>query len=410
MKKNLLFLLAASALLFACQDKPDQKPEEVPASVDFTATTLVKGDVTTGEVNSFKVSAATDAATVDLTFYSTKTFLPEGTFSVGNGDGKYNGHYKDDLINADIAAGSVAVALDGKNYTISGELLLNNEKGTILNLNASGELDYPAPAEYYYTYTAGATANVYKVYDLEFHQVAEVSVVGAETGEFEINGSGENGTALLGTPNSGTWCWVEDFGTEIFVHGKVTVSDNSGRKKFAFEDIRSATFSNCELKNDITPVPLSNETKAPEAGKGIIRFFSSPSPLVEGMYELTVKHYYPDGREYSSCMTLCPTENPVIEKIGEGLPQYIVDYNTFKTFTAPSAMGERVTLSNTCYYILNGKKIEVGPSTDSGYFSMFLAVPGQAVLLFCTLEVVMPEDFGAACDNNWQSLLGVIAE
>ena len=381
-----LLISAAAILAFASCD-PEKKDEhttpEVPTSVDANFTSLVKGDIVSGDINTFPVSASADGATLNLTFYSDKVYLPAGSYSVGQAAGNFIGHFKNDKVDCDIKSGSIAVTADEEdNYTFVGTLRLDNEAGTVLKLNAAGSLVYALPTEYYYTYESnvtvnGITANVYKIYDLEYHQLAEASVVGDENGTFEVNGTGEKGSAVYGNVNNGSWMWVDGFGTDILLHGKVTVANSHGKKNFSFQDIHSRDFKNCELKSSVTPVL----DPAPADVKFIWGWFlmeSVASPILKDMYETTIKLFYREsddsiGREFLSFVIVGNEKDPGPSHQGDGQPCALVGYDTYSTYSEANAaeyaaVKGRIVPEATCFYVVDGKRVPV--PKEEGWFAL----------------------------------------
>ncbi len=366
MKKAFYFLATAAALfaVSACGEKPEATIE-VPSQIDVNVTTLVKGDVVTGEVNTLPVSATADDVTLELTFYSDKTYLAAGTYTVGTAAGNYQGQIKTKAVEAAFRSGTVTVADDGNDgYTLTGNLLLDNEAGTLVKLNATGTLVYELATEYYYTYETGTDANVYKIFDLENHQLAAAAVVGAEEGTFDV----VEGKALPGTADGGTWVWIDGFGTEVYLHGKVTVSTSHGKKVFKFEDNHTRTFANCELKNGLTPVLIkSDEDELNIYSTGILTIDKVPSPVVNGKTEVTFKLFFRDGREFLSAVVLADEDFPVINSRSK--PCTIVSYGDYKTYdeTAYTSTEGRIVPDGAFFFVANGVKYNVGATSDSNF-------------------------------------------
>ena len=371
--KKLFYFLATAVALFAissCEEKPEDNTPTIPEQIEVTLTNLVKGDVETGDVNKLPVSASADGVELQLTFYSDKVYLAAGTYTVGTAAGNYEGKIKaKDVELASIKSGSITVADDGNDgYTLTGTLRLNNEVETIAKLNATGTLAYELPTEYYYTVTKGSGSNVYKVYDLQSHQIAAAEVVGAEEGAFDV----AEGKLVPGNVNDGTWVWIDGFGTEVYLHGKVTVSTSHGKKVFKFEGNHERTFSNCELKADLTPVPIRGATEADDMfSMSIVKFSVVASPVVENMFEVTAKLFWADGREFLTMTVLTSNETFPFSDQG-GKPSRIVTYDEYKAYDASlySSTGGRIAPVGTCFYMVNGVKTGVDVSAVSGLFAL----------------------------------------
>ncbi len=368
--KKLLFFFASAAALFAfvsCDEKTDDTPE-VPAQIEVTLTNLVKGDIVEGEINKLPVSASADGVELELTFYTDKVYLPAGTFTVGTAVGNYEGKVKAKNVEAAIKSGTITVADDGNDgYTLTGTLRLNNEAGTLAKLNATGTLAYELPTEYYYTLEKGSDANVYKIFDLENHQLASAAVVGAEEGTFDVL----EGKALPGEANGGTWTWIDGFGTEIYLHGKVTVSTSHGKKVLKFEDNHTRIFNNCELKADITPALIKSDNAEENIfSYGVLAFNSVASPVVAEKTEVTFKLFFADGREFLSFVVVADEGFP--ELGGGGSPSKIISYADYKAYDATKYEGTkgRIVPVGTAFYVANGVKTEVGLSDDTGFFAL----------------------------------------
>ena len=373
MKKLLFFFASAAALLAvsSCGEKNDAP--EIPAQIEATFTNLVKGEVVAGEVNVLPVSASAEGVELELTFHSDKVYLDEGSYTVGTAAGNYEGKIKTAAVEASIKSGAITVAV-GENdaYTLTGTLRLDNEAGTIVKLNATGVLVYEMPTEYYYTYKAGTDANVYQIFDLDGHQLASAAVVGAEEGTFDVL----EGKALPGAPNAGTWVWIDNFGTEIYLHGKVTVSTNHGKKVFKFEDNHTRTFNNCELKNDITPVLVKADADADNLySGGPMTVTAVASPVHKDMYEITMKLFFFDGREFLSYVVLTSDKDYPFSEMKAGLGSIIATYDQYKTY--PADLGDslngaqikgRIAPEGTCFYVANGVKKQV--KAADGFFAL----------------------------------------
>lgn len=363
MRKSLYIVLAAAVALFAScsQDVPDNPgSSKHPAVIKANYTELSNGAITGEEVKTLPVSASSADGTLDLKFFTDKIYLPAGTYTLGKEIGNYTGHFQNDWVDADIVGGMITVGLEGdEDYSVSGTVRLGNEEGTALKIRSNGKMVYEFPTEYYYTVTKGAnvhgvTADVYKVYDMNTSvQLAECAIVGGESGTFDIL----EGTAVYGTPNDGCWFFEPGFGTHIMIHGSVATSKSHGKMNFAFNDTKSASFTNCELKQDITPaLPASSG----DISFMMFNFFSVESPVAEGMYELTIKMNYTDGGEFMSLTALCPTPNPLLEALKKdgdstgGMPFQAVTYEEY--LQKPTS---RCGIEPTIFYVVNGVKYPV---------------------------------------------------
>ena len=399
--KKLLFFFASAAALFAiasCGEKPEDAPE-VPAQIEVALTNLVKGDVVAGEINKLPVTASADGVELELTFYSDKVYLAAGTYTVGQAVGNYEGKVKTKAVEAQIKSGTITVADDGNDgYTLTGTLRLDNEAGTLAKLNATGTLAYELPTEYYYTLDKGADANVYKIFDLENHQLASAAVVGAEEGTFDVL----EGKALPGAPNAGTWVWIDNFGTEIYLHGKVTVSTSHGKKVFKFEDNHTRTFSNCELKASITPALIKGATDEENLFSfGLVSYTTVASPVVKDMFEVTAKLFWNDGREFLSFVVLTNDGEFPFSVPGKGNPSRVVSYDDYKNYDAAKYEGTkgRVSPAGTCYYVVNGVKTPVNP--EDGFFGLinYKEVEGvkAGLATFLNASYALPDALAGVC-------------
>ena len=380
MKKILLLVFAAAAALTmaSCShDGPDNPdPNKHPAVIKANYTDLNNGTITGDAVKVLPVTASSESGDLDLKFYTDKIYLPAGSYTIGKEIGNYSGHFKNDWVDADIIAGFLTVSLTGEeDYEISGTVRLADEAGTAVKIRSNGKMVYEFPTEYYYTFTKNATvngftANVYKIYDIATSvQLAEFSVAGAEVGEFPIAGTGAAGTAIYGSANSGSWMFVPGYGTHIMIHGSVAITEGHGKKNFVVTDTNSGAFNNCELKQDLVPaLPASNN----DMSFMIAKFYSVESPLVEGMYELTVKVYYTDGTEFLSFTDLTATPNPALEKIEAagstgGMAYSITPYEDCLKATPD----KKFAIAPTCFYMYEGVKYDV--PTGEGLFALINA-------------------------------------
>ena len=367
MKKLFLMIMAAAALwgITACEQTPQEEP--VPALVDVAFNSLAKGNTTTGNVNILPVSATNaDGDVLELSFYTDKIYLSAGTYSFGKNAGNYEGHFKNKKLDLDITSGSITVAVEGEeDYTISGTVRLDNEQGTAVKFVAKGKLVYEFPTEYYYTCTPNKkigekTATLYQIFDMTTsYQLAEVAVVGTE-GAFEVKDSGAEGTAIIGYAHGGTWFMVNDYGSYAMLHGKVTVGKSHGKMNFVFEDIKSATFNNCELKSSFTP-QLRKGDNPIDHTKLTGRMFSVKSPIKEGFYELTAKLYYSDGSELISATVFAMSENPCLEDVGKR-KNFMPVNSLEKVVETPPSGGHGYMLFDAGYYFIDGVAYDVGES------------------------------------------------
>ncbi|MBR0109090.1 MAG: hypothetical protein IJM05_00630 [Bacteroidales bacterium] len=356
MKKFFLFLISAAAMLSiaACGDDNKGGDDPIPSLLEVTFNSLVKGDITTGELNVLPVTATSaDGDVLELTFYTDKIYLPAGTYAFGNASGNYTGHFKGHKLDLDVESGNVVVAVEGdENYTLTGTIRLNNEQGTAIKISATGKLVYEFPTEYYYTVDKNVkkgeiTANVYKVYSMEgAKQLAEFAVRGEE-GTFEVKDSGADGTAIIGVANGGTWLWRDNYGTYPLLHGKIAISKSHGRLNFAVDDIQDVSFNNCELKADI--VPASRKGDDSLTGLTAI-FYNEESPAVSGRYELTAKLYFADGREFMAVTLFTSTSMPATQTAAVGKR---LNYTVVNDF-ASMVDGGDYYLFGAAYYVIDG--------------------------------------------------------
>ena len=385
MKKVILLVFAAAAalLMASCSnDGPDNPdPNKHPAVIKANYTDLTKGNITGDAVKTLPVSASSEAGSLDLKFYSDKIYLPAGTYTLGKEIGNYSGHFKNDWVDSDIVGGMITVALDGEeDYSISGTVRLANEEGTAVKIRSNGKLVYEFPTEYYYTETKDATvygykANVYKIYDMATSvQIAEFALAGAENGDFQVAGTGAAGTALYGSANAGCWFYEPGFGTHIMIHGSLSVSQSHGKKNFIVSDTKSASFTNCELKQNLVPVQRPG---GGDVSFMMVNFFSVESPVVEGMYELTIKLNYTDGSEFISLTGLVPTPNPILEALQKdgdstgGMPFSSVSYEDY--LAGPTS---RCGIQPTIFYVINGVKYDLPMDSDFTMVVNFQKVSG----------------------------------
>lgn len=397
MKKLFLSLVIAAAAvvtLASCEQKPDTPPEpEIPTSVDANFTSLVKGDVISGEVNAFPVSASAEGAQLELTFYASKPYIPTGTYKVGTAEGNYTGRYKNSVIDSAIKSGEITVNMAGDgDYTFTGTLRLDNEAGTIVKLNASGQLAYEIPTEYYYTIEKGksvngVTANVYKIYDLENHPIAEASVVGAEEGEFTV----ADKTLVAAAGDAGTWVNVDDYGVEAYLHGKVTVSTSFGKKTFKFEDNHTVTLANCELKSSITPAYEDPGLFS----WGFFTYNTVKSPVLKDKYETTIKLFYRlegdvRGPEFLSTTIITSDDDLIMHNLAVGVPSTITTYAEYADYTESELFEGRIAPDGASFFFSHGVKTAFKPSAVSGKYMVLNCqemAPGYFAIVVAPIDM-----------------------
>jgi len=417
--KKLLYFFAAAAALFAissCGEKPEGTPS-VPTQIEANFTNLTGNGVTLAEVNVLPVTASENGVELSLDFYSDKTYLPTGSFTVGTGVGNYQGKIKSEAVTADIKSGAITVAMAGDgDYTLTGTLRLDNEIGTIVKLNATGNLQYEIPTEYYYTLEKGADANVYKIFDLENHPIAVAAVVGAEEGTFEV----AKETLVPASGDNGTWVNVPGYGIEAYLHGKVTVSTSFGKKTFVFEDNHKVSLANCELKSSITP-------KYEDPGLfswGFFTYSTVKSPVVKDMYEITIKLFYripganegdPDtvGPEFLSTTILTAEEDLIATHIGQGgVAAVITTYAEYADYTPNDTFEGRIAPDGASYFFSHGVKTAFKPSAESGKFMVFNCQevsPGYSAIICAPIDATYagPADLlEVLVDANIYSCMG----
>ena len=376
MKKLFFFLVTAAALLTAasCAQKAntDNTPS-VPAQIEANFTNLAKDNFVAGNPNHINLSASQDGAQLTLVFHTDKIYLPTGKFTLGEANGNYEGKFKNNVVDASIKSGEISVAMAGDgDYTLTGTLRLDNEAGTVLKLNASGNIVFDIPTEYYYTIekdktVGGAKANVFKIYDLQNHPIAEAAVVGAEEGEFTV----ADNTLVPAVADGGTWVYVENYGTEAYLHGKVTVSSSFGKKTFKFEDNHTVTLANCELKSSITPAYEDPGLFS----WGFFTYNVVKSPVLKDMYEATVKLFYRlegdvVGPEFLSTTIITSDDDLLMHNLGGGLPSFIVDYSDYIGYKAESfeMSSGRIAPQGASFFFDKGVKTTFGISMETGYF------------------------------------------
>ncbi len=373
MKKLLYLALAAAASCLLASCTGDGQPETTGWTViDATYSSIARGQESGSDVLTLPVSATSENGKLDLNFYSVIPFLTPGSYTVGEGIGFFNGHFKSDKADGDINNGMVTVTLDGvKDYSISGTVRLKDEEGTIVKIRAKGVLEYDIPTNYYYTEEPAAKANglaahVYRIYDKETSaQLAEVSVVGDGTGDYAIAATGDAGTAVYGSANAGCWFFEPSYGTYIMIHGGVSVSSNfPGRLNFSFTDkfnfteSPSVDFLYCEKKDDLVP---ATPASSGDMSFMMLHFYSVESPVIQGMYEFTVKMNYTAGDEFISFTGITDTPNPILgplQKDGDstgGVAFMPVSYDEYLSGSAST----KSAIAPTCYYVWQGVRYEI---------------------------------------------------
>lgn len=418
MRKSLYIVLAAAVALFAScsQDVPDNPgSSKHPAVIKANYTELSNGAITGEEVKTLPVSASSADGTLDLKFFTDKIYLPAGTYTLGKEIGNYTGHFQNDWVDADIVGGMITVGLEGdEDYSVSGTVRLGNEEGTALKIRSNGKMVYEFPTEYYYTVQKGVTVNgitadVYKICDMTSSvQLAECAIVGGENGTFKVAGSGEAGTAVYGSVDGGTWIFIPTFGTHMLEHGSVTVSSGHGKKNFVFDDTQNGSFTNCELKQDIVPTALKSSG---DVSFMTLKFFSVESPVVEGMYELTVKMYYTDGLEFVSLTGLVPTPNPILEPLQKdgdstgGVSFMPVSYADY--LAGPDS---RCAIGPASFYVCDGVKYTIVPDSGFAYVLNAQKANGIVAALFAPINMsyAMPDPLTAFLATVGGSLWGMM--
>jgi len=372
MKKFLYFVLAASAGLLLASCKEKTSPEEaVYTVVEATYTDLVKGTVQEGDVVTVPVSATSGDGSLALNFFTEIPFLSPGSYTIGQGVGNYNGHFKNASVDADIDTGLISVTLDGVDkFTISGTVRLKDAVGTIVKIRANGVIEYDIPTNFYYTEedgkTAGIDAHIYKIYNKATSvQVAQLAVASSAEGSYAISPEAGDGKAVYGSANDGCWFFDASYGTYVMLHGGVTVGSTfPGRKdfyftdKFSFTDKENVEFIYCEKKEDIVPaLPVSSGDVSFMMGK----FYSIESPVIPGKYELTIKINYTAGDEFLAFTGITDTPNPLLEVLkndGDGtggvafMPVSYLDY-------LKKDAGNKSAIAPACFYVWDGKKYAI---------------------------------------------------
>ena len=391
MKKLIYFALAASASLILASCHDGSQPEMPGYNViEANYSSLTRGQETGEAVVTVPVSASSDAGTLDLNFFSNIPFLSPGAYTVGDGLSHFNGHFKSNTVEGDINNGMLTVTLDGvKNFAISGTVRLKDAEGTIVKIRAKGELEYDIPTNYYYTEEAGSSngipALIYKLYDKASSvQIAQLAVVGTGEGDYQISPTGEAGTAVYGSVNQGCWFYDASYGTYLMIHGGVSVSSTfpdrlnfSFTDKFNFTENATVDFNYCEKKQDIVPAtPVSSG----DMSFMMLHFYSIPSPVVDGMYELTIKMNFTAGDEFLSFTGLADTPNPILEPLQKegdstgGVAFMPVSYADYLSGTASS----KSAIIPTCYYVWEGVKYDI--PFDQGYAMVLNAQRIQGIV------------------------------
>ena len=391
MKKLIYFALAASASLILASCHDGSQPEMPGYNViEANYSSLTRGQETGEAVVTVPVSASSDAGTLDLNFFSNIPFLSPGAYTVGDGLSHFNGHFKGNAVEGDINNGMLTVTLDGvKDFTISGTVRLKDAEGTIVKIRAKGELEYDIPTNYYYTEEAGSSngipALVYKLYDKATSvQIAQLAVVGTGEGDYQISPTGEAGTAVYGSVNEGCWFYDASYGTYLMIHGGVSVSSTfpdrlnfSFTDKFNFTENAAIDFNYCEKKQDIVP---ATPASSGDMSFMMLHFYSIPSPVAEGMYELTIKMNYTAGDEFLSFTGLTDTPNPILEPLQKdgdstgGVAFMPVSYADYLSGAATA----KSAIVPTCYYVWEGVKYDI--PFDQGFAMVLNAQRMQGIV------------------------------
>jgi hypothetical protein len=372
MKKLLYFALAASASLLVASCDNGSEPENAGFTViEANYSSLTRGQEKGEGVVTVPVSATSEAGALELTFYSSIPFLAPGAYTVGEGLGHFSGHYKGGDVDGDFNNGMLTVTLDGvKNFGISGTVRLKDKEGTIVKIRAKGVLEYDIPTNYYYTEekgkSNGISALIYKLYDKTTSvQVAQVAIVGQEEGEYRIAATGDAGTAVYGSVNDGSWFFDPSYGTYFMLHGGVSIGstfpdrlDFSFTDKFNYTENASVDFNYCEKKDDLVP---ATGTSSGDMSFMMLHFYSIPSPVIEGMYEFTVKMNYTPGDEFISFTGLTATPNPILEplqKDGDSTGGVAFMATSYEDYLAGKS-GAKTAIVPTCFYTWEGVRYEI---------------------------------------------------
>ena len=397
---HIILALTALSLAVSCGGQVEEPTSGIPALVQAAFSSLEKSATIPGAVNTLPVTATTsDGLTLSLNFHSDRTYLPAGTYTVGNADNQYTGHVRSSLVEGNIVGGMLTVTVEGEeDYAISGTVRLDNAEATAVRIRAAGSLVYEFEAEYYYTVSKGQTVNgikadVYKVFLMdEPYQMAEFAVVGAETGTFTVDGTGASGTAVYGTAEAGSWVYENGIGWHNLQHGSVTVKDVRGKKTFEVNDTYSVTFANCEQKASLTPKLRSGDDSWTPGNNWVeksltAKLFVVESPVAKGMYEYTARVYFPDGREFISCTFLTPDEssyNKGRQTVG------LVDIGDYAGVSSMAAM------RGTCYYVIDG--VRYGPGATQSV-QLYDRVQGDiraiGIYLFLNANMEVPDPLGS---------------
>ena len=377
MKKTgfIMHCMAAILCLSACSghNSGNMLPADgIPALIEATLPSLSQFDITEGPVNVLPISASNSYGDrLDLLFYiENRVYLSEGAYTFGQSAGQYSGHFKNAQVEGDITLGNITVTVEGdEDYTLYGTVRLGDTRGSAIKIRASGKLLFNFETEYYYTVSENVkignnTADIYRIYSMDdSRQMAEAAICGGhDEGEFDVKDSGTDGTALIGRAHGGTWFWIDNYGTYVMLHGKVSVSKAHGKLNFSFidHDIRSASFSNCERKDNIVP-NLRKGDNPIVTDNLTARFFSVKSPLFNGVYELTAKIYYSDGSEAVSAVLFAPTENPAMEDVGKR-KNFAPVKHLDEVIDTPPAGGIGYCLFDAQFYCIDGISYDIGES------------------------------------------------
>ena len=374
-KPGILTLFAASILWFSACDSHlsgSQLPSDgIPALLEATLPNLSKNDIIEGDINTLPISASNENGDELTLFFYTfkKVYLPSGTYTFGQAAGQYTGHFKNSLVEGDIILGNLTVTIDGdEDYAIQGTVRLNDQRQSAVKIRASGKLVYDFETEYYYTLTRGViigenSADIYRIYSKEESlQLAEVAVCGQSEGEFKVNDTGDSGTALIGMAHGGTWFWIDGYGTYVMIHGTVSISNAHNKLSFSFTDfdLRSASFNNCEKKDNLVPKLRKGDNPV---NKDLLtaRCFSVKSPVLDGWWELTTKIYYSDGSEIISAVLFAKTENPAMEDVGKRKNYSPVKHFADVVDQTPSG-AHGYCLYDAQFYCIDGVPYDIGES------------------------------------------------
>ena len=392
MKKLIYITLAAFAGFMLASCGENTEPETVwQVVLDTNYSSLVRGQESGEAVVVLPVSATSEDGTLNLNFFNTIPFLAPGTYTVGEGVGFFNGHFNKGSVDGDINNGSITVTLDGvKDYKISGTVRLKDAENTIVKVRAAGVLEYDIPTNYYYTEEAsekanGVSAHIYRLYEKETsYQVAEIAVVGDDLGDYAISASGDAGTAVYGSPTEGCRFYDPSYGTYVMIHGGVSLSRTfPGRLNFSFTDRFNYTdnpnvdFLYCEKKDDLVPAVRPSTG---DMSFMMLHFYSVESPVVDGMYEFTVKMNYTAGDEFISFTAITDTPNPILEPLQKdgdstgGVAFSAVSYADYLSGNVAS----KKAVAPTCFYVWEGERYAV--PFDQGFAIVMNAQRAQGIV------------------------------